>query len=781
MHHLKKREISNTSFSKGNIRGIDFSNVSLINANFTHAKAGLPFCWILVLIVGSGTLALLAGAIVGYLSTYTSLMVEYSAPEQLIFSAILPSIFILILTLVSLRQGFGSALGIVSIIGAILIISAVALVESKTDTENMTALVFIQAVIIGGTISGLFAGALSEAIALTISRSIAIIDLFIASFGSALGIVFGLEEVPEENSIYILCSALPLDLIFIAIFFYIGRQIFRGERKYLIAHQISINICSRKGTSFHTANLTDADFTKAVLKNTDFRNANLTRTCWLGAKGLEMSRLEGTYLENPKIRQLVTTKQGQDGDFDHEDLRDLNLENANLAGASLIGAKLSGANLRNADLSGAKLAQAQVYGTDLREAKLTGAYIQDWSLSTDTKLDGVECAYVYMRLPTEENPDPYRKPDDRNEIFKEGDFIDFISPIIKTLDLYQQQNIDPRLVSQTYNTIDLFHHQQIDPKVAIIALQKLVEQHPEAGIEITALESRGDEKVRLQARVKGDIDRSELSAQYFENYNQIEALSYEEVKQLRRDTLEKDQTIRRLETMLEAATQQQKFYLETHQTFGQPAKVILILAANPKGTSPLSLLREIRDIKDGLRQSKNRDRFVTEIQEAVRPKDLQRAFLRFKPAIVHFCGHGVGQQGLILEEDDGKEQIVGTTALEDLFKLVAERVQCVLLNACYSEVQAEAIVKHINYVIGMRQQVRDDVAIAFTVGFYEALGAGEDIESAYEYGRNRIQLELSRLNDESSMRKGKVVGSSPTVQVPEHLIPVLLKKWTRND
>lgn len=196
------------------------------------------------------------------------------------------------------------------------------------------------------------------------------------------------------------------------------------------------------------------------------------------------------------------------------------------------------------------------------------------------------------------------------------------------------------------------------------------------------------------------------------------------------------------------------------------ATTILILAANPKGTSFLDLMREIRDISEGLKRSKNRGRFKLEEKVAVRPKDLQNALLETKPRIVHFCGHGTGDGGLAFENDAGGVQIVSTEAISNLFGLFADWVECILLNACYSEVQAKAISDRINYVIGMRQNIRDDVAIAFTMGFYEALGAGESIESAYHLGCNRIQLEIYR----------STVGGDKAAAIPEYLIPVLLKK-----
>ena len=73
--------------------------------------------------------------------------------------------------------------------------------------------------------------------------------------------------------------------------------------------------------------------------------------------------------------------------------------------------------------------------------------------------------------------------------------------------------------------------------------------------------------------------------------------------------------------------------------------------------------------------------------------------------------------------------------LADLFRKFSKKIKCVVLNACYSEKQAEAISKHIDYVIGMRHGISDSAAMAFSIGFYQALGAGEDIEEAFESGK----------------------------------------------
>jgi formylglycine-generating enzyme required for sulfatase activity len=204
---------------------------------------------------------------------------------------------------------------------------------------------------------------------------------------------------------------------------------------------------------------------------------------------------------------------------------------------------------------------------------------------------------------------------------------------------------------------------------------------------------------------------------------------------------------------------------------------ILILASNPR--KDLNIDREIRDLREVIKRSRNRQDFEVADALAVRVSDLQELLLEHQPQIVHFCGHGGGEQGLVFETAEGTgEQWVQTEALSELFRLCASHVQCALLNSCYSETQAEAIVNHIDYVIGMNREIRDDAAIAFSKGFYRALGYESSIEEAFEFGKNAIQLEISgssrvRSASTDEARKLEVVDTIQKVTLPEHLKPVL--------
>ena len=326
---------------------------------------------------------------------------------------------------------------------------------------------------------------------------------------------------------------------------YIATLALRRDKRYALVFNSAVFLASWGGTSFRGADITEANFQEAILKCTDFRSTdkkitNITRTSWLYAKELDFALVGESYLQYPQVRKLVVESYGQEQKLDGLNLEGISLQGKNLVDTSFIGANLNHANLQDANLSGAKLKQTQLDGTDFTGATLTGAYIEDWNITSDTKFDGVSCKYVYMRLPTKGNPNPLRKPDNEDEVFEDGDFGDFIKPIIETLDLYHNQNVDPRAIA--------------------IAYKKLAENNPEAELEIVAIEKRGEDKILLRVKTSPNISRSRLSAEYFLYYNDIKKIIEPEFQKILE---EKDSRIRDLSTMINTTLNSPKFESKT--------------------------------------------------------------------------------------------------------------------------------------------------------------------------------------------------------------------------
>ena len=199
---------------------------------------------------------------------------------------------------------------------------------------------------------------------------------------------------------------------------------------------------------------------------------------------------------------------------------------------------------------------------------------------------------------------------------------------------------------------------------------------------------------------------------------------------------------------------------------------ILVLSANPRGTNRLRLDEEMREIGEGLKRATQRDRYTINTAPAVRYRDIRRAILDHRPQIVHFCGHGEGESGLVFEDQKGEIKLVGASALAGLFRLLAKEVECVVLNACYSMYQAQAIAKHIKYVVGMNKSIGDEAALEFAIGFYDGLGAGEGYQRAYEFGCSGIELagipeELTpKLWEEGKMFVSEIFQTLPPTPTP---------------
>lgn len=184
---------------------------------------------------------------------------------------------------------------------------------------------------------------------------------------------------------------------------------------------------------------------------------------------------------------------------------------------------------------------------------------------------------------------------------------------------------------------------------------------------------------------------------------------------------------------------------QTHQPIQPPPQApgklkILFLGANPLDSTRLRIDQELRDIDAELRRASERDRIVLTQRWAVNTSLLQQAILDEHPQIVHFSGHGT-EEGILLENNQGQSRLVPEKALAALFSLFADHIRCVVLNACYSTGQASAIALHIPFVIGMKASMPDEAALAFSSGFYRAIGAGRDIEFAFNLGVNAIGLD----------------------------------------
>jgi hypothetical protein len=191
---------------------------------------------------------------------------------------------------------------------------------------------------------------------------------------------------------------------------------------------------------------------------------------------------------------------------------------------------------------------------------------------------------------------------------------------------------------------------------------------------------------------------------------------------------------------------------------------ILFLTATPTDLNRLHLQEEAREIELKIEAASHRDVFEFKTHLSVRMGDLQETLLRHQPDILHFSGQGSVEDGIVLEDKFGHNQIVGPEELTQLFAILKGDIRLVVLNACYSKSQAQAISKVIDYTVGINGAIGDDAAVAFSASFYMALGFGRSVKEAFDLAR--VNLRLSAIVEDKIpyliIRKG-VAASEPFV------------------
>lgn len=172
---------------------------------------------------------------------------------------------------------------------------------------------------------------------------------------------------------------------------------------------------------------------------------------------------------------------------------------------------------------------------------------------------------------------------------------------------------------------------------------------------------------------------------------------------------------------------------------------VLFFAADPQASgegsdSRLRLDEDVRRIREKVRAAEYRDALDFDVRWATRPDDLIQAFNESRPQIVHFSGHGT-KSGLVFVGESQRPQTVPTAALARLFRIFGGGVRVVVLNACYSSVQAKAIVQFVDCAVGTRGLIPDTAAITFGASFYRAIGFGNSVHEAYEQASLAISME----------------------------------------
>jgi WD40 repeat protein len=204
---------------------------------------------------------------------------------------------------------------------------------------------------------------------------------------------------------------------------------------------------------------------------------------------------------------------------------------------------------------------------------------------------------------------------------------------------------------------------------------------------------------------------------------------------------------------------------------------VLLFAANPRGTAPLDLPREFREIDEEVQRGTFRSAVELILVPGTRPVDLLRKLNENQPQVVHFSSHGSpdeimlesgdgdaedrSPQGLNIRSADerdvkkvrpdkveseglghGQAQVVSKSALVNVLRSCNDgNLRLVVLNACNTRPQAEALTEVVDCVVSMNRTITDRAAIKFAASFYGALAFGRSVQNAFDQGVARLSAE----------------------------------------
>ncbi len=497
---FKGQDLTGINFSDADIRGADFTNAILRGASFRGAKAGLQGYWVLNLVIALLMLSALSGAVTA--------LTAWFAGNTIIAGKIIPEFLASLITLITLaamyvvtvRLGLQAA-ALTTLPLAVLGTVTYVLGEYVLSKNYILSEYWLQlgrvAIAIAWTTAGTLLKIASSAV-FGVAFSVVFGVFFYSAFGvilevaTALPTLVGLKTVVVDLTQQSQFRSLAAVIVGAWLGGYIAKLVLTKDNKYVIISKLAIAFATTGGTSFRNADLTNANFMQATLKSTNFIGAILARTYWFGAKKLNFARVGNSILANPCVRDLLVSGNGYSKSYEGANLKEANLTGANLNKANLREADISQATLHQANLEEVNLTKAQAIGTDLTDAYLTGACLEAWNIDSTTKLEQVNCRYVYLLQGR-------REPRPSSGEFQSGEFT--------------------KLFCEVLNTVDLIIRNGVDWKAFSTAFNKVKVENEDTDLEIQSIENKGDGVVVVKVSVPPDANKEKIHSDFTQNYN----------------------------------------------------------------------------------------------------------------------------------------------------------------------------------------------------------------------------------------------------------------------
>jgi len=386
--NFEEQDLSGADFSEADIRGANFSLAILGETNFTRAKAGVQNRWLIGQFIAATWLSVVINI--------TSFAVNRAFSEHIITSSkvqpytVIPSVLALLINAVIVfiiaTQGFTVKVSrTITLVGLLVGLSTIVIGSAAVNYAILFTLLavfifpivvsktFVLTFVLAGALAAVFASAGTVALDVLFTYVLTAYARATTPIGATVKDVFKLTGI---ESLMVL-GAIPIA----ALSLYIVWCVLQGNGEFSIVRKSILLFTCVGGTDFCGSDLTDANFTGALLINTKFAESEqgqprLHYVCWKNARNLELAMVGNSVLADPKIRDLLTSYDGYKKSYIDTNLRRANLDGVNLKEANLKGATLSEATLYYADLRGADLSETLARGANFTGASLTGACLE---------------------------------------------------------------------------------------------------------------------------------------------------------------------------------------------------------------------------------------------------------------------------------------------------------------------------------------------------------------------------------------------------------------------
>ncbi|HUR31984.1 MAG TPA: hypothetical protein VMZ69_11175 [Saprospiraceae bacterium] len=157
----------------------------------------------------------------------------------------------------------------------------------------------------------------------------------------------------------------------------------------------------------------------------------------------------------------------------------------------------------------------------------------------------------------------------------------------------------------------------------------------------------------------------------------------------------------------------------------------------------LNLINEAKNIQSIRARAKEKAKFTFTKVLNLNILKLMDILLKENPSILHYSGHSQ-LAGIYLFGQDNLPKMASTEDLVELFDSVKDKlkIECFILNSCFSGSQANALKNYTKYIVGTTQKIANLDAVLFSEIFYEGIFNGLDYRDAFKLALAGLKVSL---------------------------------------